>query len=244
MVWSRCSPSGSCQDTAIGSYPPSLSTDHSASRGSARGRVAAGQPRACAGTSSRRPRGATQGTKAHVVRAGGQLAGPSLAAILLPEHHPLPKSPPSCRSETAPRGCRCPHPPYDTSCATMAGKLRLMKRAKANTQHEIPAHRSHCSEFEWLCLTTIALTHRCCQGRAPLLIGKLEAGAYCNLGGLCEEVVALPGGVVSIWAGRRRRRCTAAAGPASFVCWEWVEGAPVLCPRVESERDRLLPCRS
>eukprot|EP00966_Prymnesium_polylepis_P111909 2588626-Prymnesium_polylepis.1 len=36
MVWSRCSPSGSCQDTAVGSYPPSLSTDHSASRGSAR----------------------------------------------------------------------------------------------------------------------------------------------------------------------------------------------------------------
>eukprot|EP00966_Prymnesium_polylepis_P312335 7217178-Prymnesium_polylepis.1 len=31
-VWSRCSPSGSCRDTAVGSYPPSLRTDHSASR--------------------------------------------------------------------------------------------------------------------------------------------------------------------------------------------------------------------
>eukprot|EP00966_Prymnesium_polylepis_P060686 1408032-Prymnesium_polylepis.1 len=52
MVWSRCSPSGSCQAT---SCPPSLSTDHSASRGSAR-------PRGCrsAGTPSQPPLGSAR----------------------------------------------------------------------------------------------------------------------------------------------------------------------------------------
>eukprot|EP00966_Prymnesium_polylepis_P079663 1845953-Prymnesium_polylepis.1 len=27
-VWSRCSPSGSCQDTSVGSYPPSFELEH------------------------------------------------------------------------------------------------------------------------------------------------------------------------------------------------------------------------